>query len=287
MNLVKSLYATFFIYLARIWILISHLFVPPGKRAVKLLQLPDFQMMVFANEAVGRRIWLFKSYEREEIKFLEKNVKADDTFFDLGGNVGYFSLNFAKWATDGHVHVFEPIPLNAALIKTNLALNGMRNATVNNVAVGTTVGKAVFSVSVDSAYSSFNATGRNPEMNSIEVDVITLDTYIANNTVARVDVLKMDVEGAEGLVLDGGKNFFSNPKVRPRLMLIELFDENLLPFGHNTAQLISLLEGYSYQAKVLGPDGRLQPYSAGLKHIYNVFFVLADEEQRPRREKSN
>ena len=89
----------------------SQLVLPRGKRRIVHSFLPDYEMLVFANEDVGRQIWLFGNYEVDETRFFKEQIQPTDICLDVGGNVGYFSLLMSRLASDGSVHVFEPIPM--------------------------------------------------------------------------------------------------------------------------------------------------------------------------------
>jgi FkbM family methyltransferase len=255
----------------------SRLRVPKGKRLLRHVDVQGFEMLVFANEDVGRQIWLFSSYEPDESRYFNEIIKPDDICFDVGGNIGYFSLLMGQIASSGSVHVFEPIPLNAALVKTNAELNGLRNIYVNNVAVGSEEGVVNFSISLDSAYSSMRATGRIAEDQSIEVPLITLDKYIEREGITRVNIMKVDVEGAEDMVLIGASGLLSDPLRQPRMVLLELFDENLAPFETSVETIIMRMETFGYAAHVLTDDGyRVTRYRSDTANkIYNIIFIVA------------
>jgi FkbM family methyltransferase len=185
------------------------------------------------------------------------------------------AMLFASAARSGQVHVFEPIALNAALIRANSSLNGFSNIEVNNVAVGTVEGEVEFSVSVDSAYSSMIATHRRHESQLIKVPVVSLDEYIEKQSIRRVDILKIDVEGAERLVLEGARNLLSDPTRRPRAVLLELFDDNLRSFGTSAAECLQKMVDFGYRPHAVRPgSGELVPFKAKMTNkVCNVIFT--------------
>jgi FkbM family methyltransferase len=255
-------------------IVASQIAIPAHIRKVKQVALDDFQLLVFSNEEVGRRIWLFKTFEVEETKLFSNIVKPDDVCLDIGGNIGYFSMLLAARAKLGHVHVFEPIPINAALINASKELNGFNNITINNLAVGDENGTVSFSVSNDSAYSSLMATGRAAEARNITVPILRIDDYLAEKKISHVDIIKVDVEGAENMVIDGAKGLLASKTKKPRLVLLELFDENLKPFGSSVAAIVEKMRGWGYAPHVTNPDGTLRPFSAEITDVYpNVIFT--------------
>ena len=267
MNILRKIYR-------RVRMEVSRIRTPKHARTLRHLHVQGFEMLAFANEDVGRQIWLFGTFEPDETNFFRSLIRPDDICFDIGGNVGYFSMLMAKCAADGEVHVFEPIPLNAALIRTNAELNGFVNLVVNQGAVGRSEGITNFSVSTDSAYSSMRATGRFAETKSIEVPLFTLDAYVTKHGIKRIDVIKVDVEGAEDMVLEGGTKLLGNPACRPRIILLELFDENLLPFGTCVGKVIDRMATFGYRPQALENGGfRLIDYKPEMaKRFYNIIF---------------
>lgn len=266
--------------LRKIWrcgnMLLSQTWVPKSKRVVRDVHLQGFQILVLANEDVGRQIAVFKSYEPDETVFFRNNIRPEDICFDVGGNVGYFSMLMSQAANKGVVHVFEPVPLNAALIRASAELNGFSNVVINNVALGDEKGSASFSVSVDSAYSSLVATGRISEARNIEVAVLTIDNYVTEHSISKVDIMKVDVEGAEDLVIRGAVQLLSDAKRRPRIVLLELQDLNLKPFGLEVAAVIERMKLLGYEPKVLKADQTLESYDSTMKgKHYNFIFTTA------------
>ena len=251
---------------------IAHTVYPQGRRKVLHRQADGLELLVLANEDVGRELYAAGRYEADELACLKRLVRPDDVCFDVGSNVGYFSLQLASIAKAGTVHAFDPIALNAALVQASAALNGMRNVEVTCAALGSEPGSAQFSVSADSAYSSLRATGRKLEESTVEVPVLTLDGYVAEHAVPRVNVMKIDVEGAEAEVLQGGRALFADRRRRPRVVLIELYDPNFVAFGTSSAAIMQSLLGLGYGAHV--PDGTaLRAVAAPLDDCYNYFFV--------------
>ena len=251
----------------------SKLFIGRDKRQIRHVFLKDFQILVAANEDVGRQIMLFKDFEPEDSKFFRDAIRPTDICFDVGGNVGFFAMLMASRASQGKVHVFEPIPLNAALIRTNAELNGFTNISVQNVAVGDAEGTVQFSISVDSAYSSMKATGRSNEERALDVPLRTLDAYIAEAGVPRVDIMKVDVEGAEGLVIGGASRLLADKDRRPRLVLLELFDENLQPFDTSVEQILKKMTEIGYSA-FINNKNYLVPFDINMSDkFYNIIFT--------------
>jgi len=89
----------------------------------------DILYVDLAN-AVGRTIWLRHDYSAEAsiIDLIRANLNPGDTFFDVGANVGFFSVQASRIVGDrGEVHSFEPLPKLAVLLRRSIARNGLRN----------------------------------------------------------------------------------------------------------------------------------------------------------------
>jgi FkbM family methyltransferase len=148
--------------------------------------------------------------------------------YDLGANVGFLSLIFARLVgPEGRVVCFEPLASNAKQIEYNARLNNMTNITVRNEAVGGADGKVIFSV------SDFPTTGQLEEIANkadtresapagVEVQMRSLDSTIAEGEVVP-DLIKMDVEAAEVEALRGAAKLL---KEKRPILIIEVHATN-------------------------------------------------------------
>ena len=176
---------------------------PKSRRKVIHSRINGYDLLVLGNEDVGRSIYFGGSYESAESRYLASRISSDSVCVDIGANIGYFTLLMAKGASEGSVHAFEPIPLNTSLLHASIELNGFTNIWVNQSAVGDRTGEISFVQSSDSAYSSlFDYRSQIPRPHYTGAHR-SLDEYVSHTGITRVDILKADVEGAEGLVVAG------------------------------------------------------------------------------------
>lgn len=256
-----------------LWLRLSRIRCPVTRAKVVQSRINGYDLLVLANEDVGRSIHFGGQYEPAETRYLAKNITAGSVCVDIGANVGYFTMLMAQAASAGSVHAFEPIPLNAALLRASVGINGFTNISVNQCAVGDHKGNISFAQSSDSAYSSLRDTERKPIDRTLSVPIITLDDYLDRAGIYRIDVLKADVEGAEGLVVAGASRLLSNEARRPRIVLLELFEENLQVFGSSVKELVDDMQGFGYRPYVITDEDQLLPFNDELKaHYYNVLF---------------
>jgi len=141
-------------------------------------------------------------YEPLETKLVKKEIKKGDVVLDIGANIGYYTLIFAKLVgEEGKVFAFEPDPDNFALLKKNIEINGYRNVILVQKAVSNKTAKIRLYLSearadVHTIYDSHD--GRQ----SIEIEAVRLDDYFKNYN-GRIDFIKMDIEGAEAGAIQG------------------------------------------------------------------------------------
>jgi FkbM family methyltransferase len=213
-------------------------------------------LLVLANESLGWRLLTIKEYEKNEMDCLTGLIRDDDICVDVGANIGIYSILMARSASLGSVIGFEPVALNRDLLAVNARLNGIHNLEVRPYAVCDRVGLTEFTVSADGGYSSMKDTGRMAVEERITVPMITLDEIFATPRRA-IDVMKIDVEGAELLVLRGAHRILSDPHLRPRAILAELNPTNQHTYGSSPDELVAFLKTFGYDAHSITVRGVL------------------------------
>jgi len=145
--------------------------------------------------------------ESRDFEAFMQLVRPGSVVVDVGSNFGLYALSAALYARPlGRVFAFEPAPDAFAMLERNIAQNDLAGC-VNAAptAVGAATGRARFYVERDVSFSSLHRTQRiTEEAKPLEVEVVTLDTALA--TVGAIDLLKIDVEGAEAEVLFGARD---------------------------------------------------------------------------------
>ena len=124
---------------------------------------------------------------------------------DVGANIGVWSLLAAERRCDARVHAFEPVPEVAARCRRHLVLNGLDTIVLNTAAVAAEAGVAPFYAIRVANTGASSLVRRRVPADEISVPVTTLDAYVEAARLERVDVLKVDVEGAERMVFAGGR----------------------------------------------------------------------------------
>lgn len=152
-----------------------------------------------------------KSYEPLETSILISTLRKGDFFFDIGAHTGYYSLIAGKIVgRRGKVFAFEPEKNNISFLEDNIKRNGLKNVEVVDKAVSDRNGEVKFYRSLDSSgdHSLVRNTGVFEKVGSV-----SLDSFCASRR-AYPNVLKVDVEGAELLVLRGARRVLKNKSLR-------------------------------------------------------------------------
>ncbi len=160
-------------------------------------------------------------YEEETCRWLQSNLGEGSVLFDIGANAGYFTLLGSKLVgASGRVVAFEPVPINVDVLQRQVDHNGCANVTIESSAISNHVGSVLFDIEGRNANSHLTEIdlihAQSAPTASVEVACTTLDTWVADNGI-QPDVLKIDVEGAETLVLEGAVDTLAH--ARPRIVL--------------------------------------------------------------------
>jgi FkbM family methyltransferase len=258
--------------IGKISLRLSYYHRPRNRLFLRQVNIGGLKLVVPSNEDVGRAIAYLGCYEPEETGYLLRTLRPDDVCFDVGANIGYYTTLMARAVDRGQVHAFEPDPVCSSLLELNVRINELSNASLNRTAIGAQPGRVQLVRSSDSGFNSLRDTGRRPVSGTVDVPMSTIDSYLEMGGTGRVDILKVDVEGAEGLVLEGARRLLADPERRPRLILLELFEPNQRPFEVGVWEIVDLLGGCGYEPFVV-LEGRTIRYTRMHQdRCVNVFF---------------
>src|ERR1700728_1076687 len=154
--------------------------------------------------AIGPHLSRQGNYEPEVLAMLQRYVAPGDTFVDIGASFGFFSTQIGRHVGPrGTVIAFEPGPQNQSLLLLNLASNGVSGADVRQIALSNEPGLFIYSRSgANGVVTPFGGDPRELGNHDL-IRASTLDVELAGRT---VDAIKVDAEGAEGLILFGGRS---------------------------------------------------------------------------------
>jgi FkbM family methyltransferase len=203
------------------------------------------KLRLYPNDYIDRWLYTGADFEPMVVKTLTRYLTKNDNFLDIGANIGYFTLIASRLiGKGGTVYAFEPTPSTLEKLKANISMNGLANVRVFDKAISNRIGTATFKtpvgVDINSGRSSFRDIEE--EYASLEVEMITLDSILPE--LKKIKVLKMDIEGAEGLAMEGMVNLLERD--RP-LIIMELSDDYLKQLRYSAESVLNFLKDRSYK----------------------------------------
>lgn len=223
-------------------------------------------------------------YENAEQAFFWRYLRPGDTFVDCGAHFGLFSM-LAAHAMDGNGTILsiEPNSSTQKLLSENLSVHSNGFGRLVNAAVSDFEGEAAFYVNNHgAAQGSLVGSEHQP----ISVPVTTLDQLIKAHNFSRIDLLKIDIEGAELSALHGAKDALARKAIKT--MVIEFTPDNLKKAGTSREEIIDYLASFGAEVFDLSPSGdTLIPYSPERDHDYKNVVATFDKASVLRRLQSS
>lgn len=168
-------------------------------------RLPDGTWVSGLNRAGygGRGAFIFGDDIEPEFAALDKILRSGDVFIDVGANSGIYTLKGARIVgSDGAVLSLEPNPDLLTVLKRNTGRNGLNNVRLRGLAAAEECRECRF-FEIDNKPNSFSLISRGDGTASFSVLAVDLDSLVNWEGIRRVDVIKIDAEGAEDRVLAG------------------------------------------------------------------------------------
>lgn len=220
----------------------------------------------------------FDQYELEDSEMLYKLVSEGDTIFDVGANIGWYSNHLSKKLPGATIYSFEPIPETFAQVKRNTELNQAKNITLNNVALSDKVQTLTFyySPTITGASSAANIT-ENENMAKLECQTNTIDKFVKENNISKLDFIKCDVEGAEFMVYKGGAETIE--KYKP-IVFTEMLRKWAAKFNYHPNDIIAFFKQFGYNCYT-SHEGKLVPIETVTDDTLetNFFFLHPDKHR--------
>lgn len=208
----------------------------PSHARVRILQGP-LRGKRWIVGAGNHGYWL-GSYESDMQRLFAAEIRPGAVIYDVGANVGFYTLLAAcLTGAHGRVVAFEPLPRNLRFLEQHLALNKVENVEVIAAAVSDREGEGTFAELPDSSMGRLAAAGK------VRVKTIRLDDFLERGQFPLPDLIKIDVEGAEAEVLQGGAKLLSAH--RPIILLATHGDQV-------RTQCLELLAQLGYEVRPIG-----------------------------------
>lgn len=213
----------------------------------------------------------FGQYEPEITRLLQALITPGATALDIGANIGIHTVTMAKQAGNGRVLAFEPHPQTVQRLRANLALNGLSQTEVVEVALLDRAGDVSLFAGTDCNPATSSLRGYQG-WSSTSVKGATLDDVLRERDVERVNVVKIDVEGFESAVLAGAQTMLGRD--RPAL-IFEYMDWAWENGGYAWPEVESMLRDLGYAKFFTIGQRRLVPLLAPPEHPMNILALDA------------
>jgi len=151
--------------------------------------------------------------EEQRRRFLEL-LRPDDVVYDVGTHIGIWTVFSAQRVPEGQVHGFEPNAENRAQVEANAQLNGLQNVSVHAQAIGDRTHEADFALFKEDRSARGSLVPDQPPDRTIRVEVLALDDAPVHLGIGQPNAIKLDIEGAEGLALEGANRLLAGPALR-------------------------------------------------------------------------
>lgn len=220
------------------------------------------RLQVFTRDiGVGFPLLTTGKYEPLQTNLFLEYLHPGTTVLDVGANVGYYTvLASEKVGPKGVVFSFEPDPENFQLLKENLHLNSCKNVQAEQKAVTNQDAEIEFTIEAtnkgESAVASENSKGKR-----YRIPGVRIDTFLPLQKVKKLDVIKIDIEGAEIQALQGMKQTIATSN--SLTLFIEYNPSRIKLYGSKPDDLLKLLEGLGFTLKTIIDETRSLklPYS--------------------------
>ncbi|MDA8324071.1 MAG: FkbM family methyltransferase [Actinomycetota bacterium] len=238
-------------------------------RSVLMATVDGMRLLVHGEGVVGRNLLLHGQYESYESDLFRSAIVPGTTVIDVGANIGYYSLIASRLVGEGgRVVSFEPHPEIFGLLTANRERNSAENVIPLNLALSDRTGATRLYLSpIDHGKHSLSAsnasgvksrlgqdTGARSAAMSVWVPVMRLDDVLSEVGLPGVSVMKIDVEGAEQLVLGGAGSLLGT--AAPLTLLMEYWPDGIARLGGDPDGLLAMLEDAGFRISAIDHRNR-------------------------------
>jgi FkbM family methyltransferase len=220
-----------------------------GTEAVELdiRGMPGLKLYLDPNDRViTPTIVMYGAWEGGETDWFLRTVKPGDTIVDAGANIGYYTVIGSRQVGEkGKVYAFEPDPANFALLEKNVRLNGLTNVVLERKALSNRKGTLKLFIAEQNKGDHRIYQPKGESRPSVEVEAVRLDEYFRDQR-RGFDFIKIDTQGAEGLILEGMTGLLQAKSDGPTIFM-EFWPHGLKGMGTDAGDLLKTLQSYNYK----------------------------------------
>ncbi len=209
------------------------------------------------DSGIAHFLLVNKKYEEFETQLFKTFLKPGMVVIDIGANIGYYTLIAAQAVgKQGKVYSFEPEPKNYELLTKNIQVNKFENTHPIQKALSNKSGKIKLYLDENNLGNPSISKNNIPEEKGfVEVETLTLDSFFQNKIKnIDLDIIKIDVQGAEGLVLEGSENILKKNNLK---IFMEFWPYGLKNLNTEPLELLRRLEFYGFKIFLINPKKRV------------------------------
>lgn len=234
------------------------------------------------RDAIAREVFFTGRYEPQETLLLQKFLKPGMTFVDVGANWGYFTMLAAHLVGDGRVISLEPDPRLHLILEENLRRNGLTQVQALSIAAAEQAATVAFK-GFDEQGGNWGVSKivqeRTEDPTSFTVEARPLDDVLDDLDIRYVDLLKMDIEGAEGRALVGMQSGLQQH--RYRRILLELHPGLLQPAVCRFEDVLNMFTDCGYRGWRINHSRDVSRRVAYQKSLSATDFLAPVSQQTP------
>jgi FkbM family methyltransferase len=218
--------------------------------------------------------------EPDTADFFYRFLRPGMVMLDVGAHIGEYTLLAAKIVeASGQVHAFEPQSHLFPVLKESVQLNELSQVKLNCSAVSDYLGNIEFQVLNEPSMSSIKKKSNLDDLQQmLEVPCTSLDIYWQKEQ-TKIDLIKVDVEGAEKFVLQGAVGLLSLPSDQAPTWIFEYAPSAYADFGYQGEDVIKLLQLHGYEIYIYYGDGKIKQFDPGIQ-IENIENLIATKDKK-------
>lgn len=190
-------------------------------------------------------------FEREQLNRFLPLLRPDDVIYEVGSHIGSWTVFMAQRVPRGSVHAFEPHGELADELRDNVELNGLGNVEIHRLAVGPETGTGRLGIHPRAGDGRHSLIPLDHHRHLEPIEMVRLDDVARKLGAPPPTVLKVDCEGAEGWVFEGGREQLSGNRLR--LIYLELHPGRIEKTGHGAGELLERLAAAGFEVRERWP----------------------------------
>jgi len=248
------------------------------------LEAGNFEISCDISKAIQRQFYYFGTYflERNNLACWARVASESKVIFDVGANLGIYSLTAAAANRDARIVAFEPTPQLAAHLRHTVEQNALSNIEVFEKAVARETGQAVLNLwgSEEEGNEGLNFVTSSPvAVNTQTIGTISLDDFCRQQSIEQLDLLKIDIQGNEAEALKGAERLLSEGRIR--CIFTELNWAEKPGDSCPATETLEILERHGFHFAPPSLDTEFRPRGDWLRKLSDAVAKYPSQPNRP------